>query len=76
MKMPAFAGISIITRSGGETCVTSTEDPEGSYFFLAAFFLAFFLALAMLVLQLRVSPGAEYIHAIVKNKQGVRRATG
>jgi hypothetical protein len=60
MKMPAFAGISFLTRSGGETCVTPTEDPEGSYFFLAAFFLAlafaFFLALAMIYLQLRVSP--------------------
>jgi hypothetical protein len=31
--------------------------------------LAFFLAFAMRVLQLQVSPGTEYIHALQKYKQ-------
>jgi hypothetical protein len=42
---------------------------QGPYFFLEAFFLPFFFALAMLALQLRVSPGSKYTHANQKNKQ-------
>jgi len=33
-----------------------------AYFFLVAFFFAFFLAFAMASLQFQVSPGCEYIH--------------
>ena len=59
---------SFLGDSAGRFASTPAEHLK-SYFFLAAFFLAFFLAFAMRVLQLQVSPGTEYIHALLNYKQ-------
>jgi len=43
-----------------------------AYFFLEAFFLAFFFAFAMTISPCQVSPGSEYIHALLNYKQRSR----
>jgi hypothetical protein len=51
-KKPACAGLVFFLWSGERGKISALTEFQGPYFFLEAFFLPFFFALAMLALQL------------------------
>jgi hypothetical protein len=51
-KKPACAGLDLLSLRFGERGTSSAPTDKQDYFFLEAFFLPFFFALAMLALQL------------------------
>jgi hypothetical protein len=51
-KKPAYAGFALLLWSGERGTSSALTEFQGPYFFLEAFFLPFFFALAMLALQL------------------------